>query len=252
LPPLLGYSEFPGFGIATKNALNDLSAFENGGVSGVIFENNYDVPHKVLVSPPTISAMAFIGDRLRAKTKLPMGASVLWNDYRAALSIAKTIGLQFVRIPVFVDKVETDFGIVKGEPAKVLNFRKLINAENVAIFTDIHVKHAKLLSRSSLLESARKAIKKGSDALIITGEWTGRAPELEKVRALRKSVGNFPILIGSGVNKDNIKLLFQFANGAIVSTALKKGKKKAGERNVKPYRMRIDKRKVQSLVKEVQ
>ncbi len=32
-PPLVGYSEFPGFEVALNNALSDLKAFENGGVN---------------------------------------------------------------------------------------------------------------------------------------------------------------------------------------------------------------------------
>lgn len=48
-PPLLGYPGFPGFDVALKNAIFDLKAFEKGGVDGIIFENNYDIPHKTLL-----------------------------------------------------------------------------------------------------------------------------------------------------------------------------------------------------------
>ena len=44
--------------------------------------------------------MTFIGEKLRKATKLPLGISVLWNDYDAALSIAKILNLQFIRIPL--------------------------------------------------------------------------------------------------------------------------------------------------------
>jgi membrane complex biogenesis BtpA family protein len=248
LPPLLGYRKFPGFDIALKNSLFDLEAFEKGGIDGIIFENNYDIPHKIFVDAPVISSMIFLGEKLRKATRLPMGVSVLWNDYRAALSIAKTLNLQFIRIPVFVDKVATDYGIIKGNPKEVLEFRKSIKAENVALFTDIHVKHAKLLSKHKLITSAKLAIKNKSDAIIITGKWTGEAPSLEKVKLLREHLEDFPILIGSGLDKNNIHNLFQFANGAIVSTSLKKGTKKLREKNVKLYKQRIDIQKVKDLV----
>lgn len=251
MPPLLGYQKFPGFDIALKNALSDLEAFEKGGVNGIIFENNYDIPHKIFVDAPIISSMIFLGEKLKMITRLPMGVSVLWNDYRAALSIAKTLNLQFVRIPVFVDKVVTDYGVIAGNPKKILEFRKSIKAENVALFTDIHVKHAELLSKHNLINSAKLAIKNKSDAIIITGKWTGDAPSIKKIKFLRENIGNFPILVGSGVDKNNIQTLFRFANGAIVSTSLKEGSKKLGERNVKLYEQRIGVQKVKDLVRSI-
>ena len=218
LPPLLGYKDFHGLDVALKNALADLRAFEDGGVDAIIFENNYDIPHKIFVDTPIISSMTFLGEKLRKATRLPLGISVLWNDYRVALSIAKTLNLQFIRVPVFVDKVKTDYGIVEGEPKKVIDFRKSIRGGGIALFTDIHVKHAKLLSKHNLITSAKLAIKNKSDAIIITGKWTGNAPAINEVKILREKVGAFPILIGSGADDHNAKSLFQFANGAIVST----------------------------------
>ena len=251
LPPLLGYKGFPGLDVAVKNALKDLRAFEQGGVDAVIFENNYDVPHQVRVDAATVSAMTFVGAKLREAMGLPMGVSVLWNDHRAAFAIAKTLGLQFIRIPVYVDTVKTNYGIVEGDPKEVQAYRKSIGAENIAICTDIHVKHATLLSKHSLLDSAKLAIAKKSDALIITGQWTGDAPDLGEITMLRKRVGKFPILVGSGLDATNIGSLFTYANGAIVSTSVKKGGSKVREVNVKGYEQRIDREKVKRLVEAV-
>ncbi len=250
-PPLLGYKEFPGFDVALKNAIADLRAFESGGVDGVIFENNYDIPHKTTVDAPIISSMTFLGQELRKATRLPLGISVLWNDYKTALSIAKILNLQFIRVPVFIDKVRTDYGIVNGDPKKVIDFRKSIGAEKVALFTDIHVKHATLLSRYDLITSAKMAIKNKSDALIITGKWTGNAPNILEAEMLRKKIGSFPVLIGSGIDENNIKELFKFTNGAIVSTSLKKGAEKSGEINIKSCRQRVDINKVKRLVRRL-
>lgn len=250
-PPLLGFLEFPGFEIARKNALKDLKALDDGGVDAIIFENNYDIPHTEFVGPEIVASMLSLGAEIKKATTLPIGISVLWNDYKTALSIAKILDLQFIRIPVFVDKVKTNYGIINGEPKKVLEYRKSIGAENVALFTDIHVKHAKLLSKNSLINSAKLAKKNKSDAIIITGKWTGDAPSTKELDTLRKSIGVFPILIGSGADKDNAKTLFQFSNGAIVSTSLKKGVRKPSEVNVKSYAQRIDKSRVKKLIKSL-
>lgn len=250
-PPLLGYKDFPGYKLALTNALKDLSAFQAGGFDAIILENNYDIPHTEFVDPSIITSMTYLIEKIRAQTKLPLGASVLWNDYKTALSLAKTLNLQFIRVPVFVDNVKTACGIIEGDAKKVIAYRKLIGAEHVAIFTDIHVKHAELLSKKTITQSAKAAIKSGSDGLIITGKWTGQAPDLNELARVRKSVGDFPIIIGSGTDAQNVSALFQFANGTIVSTALKKGTAKKQEVNVKGYDQRIDKVKAKKFIQSI-
>ena len=192
--------------------------------------------------------MAFLGEKIKKATKLPLGVNVLWNDYRTALSLAKILDLQFIRVPVFVDKVKTSYGIIKGEAEKIVKRRELLGAKNVALFTDIHVKHAKVLSKSDLIASAKLAIKNHSDAVIITGKWTGQSPDLNELKKLRESIGLFPVLVGSGVDKNNIRSLFEYANGAIISTSLKERGYRKKEVNVKSYEQRIDKGKVEQLV----
>jgi membrane complex biogenesis BtpA family protein len=221
-------------------ALKNLTAFQSDGFDAIILENNYDIPHTEFVDQAIITSMSYLIEKIRPQTKLPIGVSVLWNDYRTALSLAKTFNLQFIRIPVFVDKVKTACGIIEGEAKKVIAYRKRIGVEHVAIFTDIHVKHAELLSKKTILQSAKAAINSGSDGLIITGKWTGQAPDLNELERVRKSVGDFPIIIGSGTDAQNVNALFQFANGTIVSTALKKGAAKKQEVNVRGYDQRID------------
>lgn len=251
LPPLLGYPDFPGFDVAFENAKADLEVFQNSGFDAVIIENNYDIPHYENVSPSISVAMGILCYRLKQISKIPVGISVLWNDYKTALSIAKTIGADFIRIPVFVDKVETSYGIIAGNATDVIEFRKSINAEEVLIFTDIHVKHAKLLSSFSLIESAIKAIAEGSDGLIITGKWTGDQPLIGDLQSVREAVGNFPIIAGSGVDKNNAKEIFSFANGCIVSTSLKDGQVKVSEVNLKEYSQRIDLKKCKELTENI-
>lgn len=248
-PPLFGYKDFPGLGVALKNALKDLKAFEKGGVDGIIIENNYDIPHKITVDKETVDTMIYLGKKIKRKTNLPIGVSVLWNDYKSALFIAKKIGGRFIRIPVFVDKVKTNYGNVFGNPKDVLNYRKKINTEDIAIFADIHVKHAELLEKKTIEKSAREAIKFGSDALIVTGKWTGQAPILSDLIRVRNVTNDFPVLIGSGIDKKNIKKLFKYANGAIVSTSLKEGGPRDNEVSVKSWKQRINEERVKKLTK---
>ncbi len=242
--PLFGYKDFPGYEVILKNSLEDLTAFQGGGVDGVIIENNYDIPHKIFVEKEIVNMMTRLGKEIKKKAKVPVGVSVLWNDYKSALLIAKSIGAEFIRVPVFVDSVRTSYGDIFADPKSVLKYRKKIGAENVAVFTDIHVKHAEMLESKSIEESAQKAMKFGSDALIVTGKWTGDAPDLKDLEAVRNTIEGFPILVGSGADSSNVKKLLQYANGTIVSTSLKEGNVKKNETNVKSWQQRINKDKV--------
>jgi len=252
-PPLLGYKNYPGFEYIKNKALNDLKALEQGGVDAILLENNYDIPHKIFVEPQTVAQMTLLAKLVRTKTKLPLGIIVLWNDYKASLSIAQAVNAQFIRLPVFVDKVKTNYGTIAGEPKKVIAYQKKIKAENIAIFTDIQVKHAKMLEKKDLTVSAKQAIQAGSDGLIITGKWTGDAPRLEAIKKVKKTVGHFPVLVGSGITDKNIKKFFEYADGAIVGTFFKTGKylDKKQEINIKGYKKIIDIKKVKSLVSVV-
>ncbi len=250
-PPLIGYPDFPGLEIALENALIDLKSFEDGGVDAVIVENNYDVPHLTFVSEENREALMYLSEKIKLTTSLPVGISVLWNDYKTALLVSKKVGLTFIRVPVFVDTVKTSYGIMEAKADDVLAFQKEIGAENVAIFVDIHVKHSEILSRYTIVESAKLAIEKGADALIVTGRWTGDAPDTKELEDLRNAVDNFPIICGSGVDDANIKNLFKFSNGAIVSTSLKDGSNSTQEVNVKGYNQRINCEKVRLLTSKL-
>jgi hypothetical protein len=220
LQSLIGYPNHRGLDYVIKRALADKTNLEEGGVDGILVENTYDHPHKILVGPETTASMTHVINEIIRKTSLPVGVIALWNDYRAAFSIAKTTGAKFVRVPVFVDHIRTDFGDIKGEPEKVINFRKQIEAENIGLFTDIHVKHSKLLEKTPIEISIKKAIERGADAIIITGKETGDPPTIEKLRKARASAKKFPILVGSGSNNKNIGEILKYADGVIVGTSL--------------------------------
>ena len=248
--PLIGYSNFSKEYIL-KTALKDLRALEEGGVDGIFIENNYDIPHGITVGPETVAIMTYLGSEIRKRTQLPLGISVLFNDYKAALSIAKTIGAQFVRVPVFVDDVKTNYGDVFGNPQEVIDFRNRIDAKNILLFTDIHVKHAHLVSQYSLEESAKKTKTLGSDGIIVTGKWTGDAPDMKDLQKVRKAIKDFPVLIGSGADKNNVNRLLDYADCIIVSTSLKSGERKKREVNVKGYKQRISLAKTKTFMKLV-
>lgn len=232
LAPLLGVKDAPSIEENLKMSLKNALILKNAGYDAIIIENNYDLPHDIFVKPNVVASFTYIAQKIKEKINIPIGLSVLWNDYYTALSIAKIINAKFVRVPVFVDKVRTNYGEITGDAQSVINFRELINANEVAILTDIQVKHSELLNVRPIKESAIEAIQKGSDGLIITGKWTGDAPKTEDLEEVRNNVGTFPIFIGSGASLENIHILTKYADGIIIGTAIKAGENVDVKKNV--------------------
>lgn len=254
LMPLKGYKDYEGYEQILEKALKELRILEEGGVDAVIVENNYNLPHRIKETIESVSMMEKLAKEIVKISKIPIGISILWNDFESAFKIAKSSGAKFIRVPVFVDSVKTDFGKIYADPKKVISARKSACAEEVLIFADLQVKHAEMIDpNKSLMESAIEAKEKGADAVIISGKWTGDAPLTDDLQETRKAVGiGFPIIVGSGADKNNIKKLFEIADGVIVSTSLKEGDPKnlKEERNIKPYEAKIDLQKVKDFMEE--
>jgi membrane complex biogenesis BtpA family protein len=249
--PLPGYNDCPGVKEVEEKFFADFKALIAGGVDAIMIENNYDIPHYEKAKLSTIPELTDLCLKARELTTKPLGLCVLWNDYEAALSIAKRANFQFVRIPVFVDKVETDYGIFSGKAKEALDFRKQINAETVMLFTDVQVKHAKHLIKRPLSQAVREAIEKKADVIIITGKWTGDAPTEKDVLDAKKSAGKIPVFLGSGITTENLHKYN--VNGFIVGSYFK-GQGDPNEKdyhNIFPWKSSIKEARVRTFMQKL-
>lgn len=246
--PLLGYKSHPGIKRVEKKFMGDLKALVYGGIDAVMIENNYDIPHYERAQISTIPQLTELCLKARKFTQKPLGLCVLWNDYEAALSIAKVADFQFVRIPVFVDKVKTHYGIFNAKAEESIKFRKEINAENILIFADVQVKHAKHLIKRPLNDAVREAVVKKADAIIITGKWTGDPPTVQDVVEAKKSAKNTPIILGSGITPENVNEYD--VDGLIVGSYFKGdgNPKEKDFHNIFPWKVKIQKTRVRKFM----
>ena len=250
--PTVGYNDFTNYKLILNRALEDLKSFEKGGVDAVIVENNYNLPHTIKENEKSIKMILKLTQEIVLAAKIPIGVSILWNDYEAAFKIAKEARAKFIRVPVLIDDVKTAFGEIIANSHDVIETRKQLNVEDILIYADIQVKHAEMLDKEkSLAQSAIEAKEKYADGVIITGKWTGDAPMIDHLNEVKKAVGeDFPIIIGSGADSKNISKLFQVADQAIVSTSLKDGDKKSREeeKKLKSFDSRISVQKVKEFM----
>ena len=198
-------------------------ALVSGGVDGLIVENFFDAPFpKSRVDPAVVSVMTTIVSRLMQLVSLPIGINVLRNDSLSAMAIASCTGATFIRVNVLSGVMATDQGIIEGCAHELLRYRRELGS-NVKIMADVLVKHAQPLSSSDLATAVRETIDRGlADAIILSGAVTGSPPSLDDLQQAKAAAGSTPIIIGSGADDRNINSLMQYADGAIVSSSLKR------------------------------
>ncbi len=252
LAPLAGFDDSPGLDVITELALRDTKVLTEAGFNAILIENNYDIPHTEFISEKAKEQISFVIKKIKTITNLPLGLCVLWNDYKTALDIAQEQNLNFVRIPVFVDRIKTSYDfIVEPNSQAIKKYQANHNAMEVCLFTDVQVKHSTLLNSRPLSESVREAEMEGSDGLIITGKWTGNSPLLVDLTTARKE-SKLPVIVGSGADKFNIAQLKNYADAVIVGTALKEGviSSQEVEPNLFPWKIRLNLERAKEFVLE--
>jgi uncharacterized protein len=204
-------------------AEQEATALAAGGVDGIIIENFFDAPFaKDHVDPAVVSTMTLIVDRLQGMVTLPLGINVLRNDALSAMAIANCTGAQFIRVNVLTGVMATDQGIIEGQAYELLRYRQQLGAK-VGILADVLVKHARPLGTPNLTTAVRDTIYRGlADGVILSGWATGSPPTLEDLELASAAAEDTPVFIGSGANWENIAQLMQAADGAIVSSSLKR------------------------------
>lgn len=162
----------------------------------------------------------------RSKSNFPIGIQVLAGGGREALAIAKSIGLKYIRNEGYVFAHVGDEGMIESNAGELLRYRRQIDADDIMIFNDIKKKHSShaITSDLSLLDTAHAAIFFKSDGLILTGKSTGDVTNVDDVKIIsnnRKRLNNVPLLIGSGVTKDNLKDYIGIADALILGSYFK-------------------------------
>jgi membrane complex biogenesis BtpA family protein len=206
------------------HAIAEALRLEKGGVDGLLLENAGDIP---FLKPDeigfeTVAAMAVIGDRIRQATKLPLGFNIVANAAKASLACAKCSGAAFVRVNQWANAYIANEGLVEGAAAKALRYRSLVDADDVVVFADVHVKHGShaIVADRGVSEQARDVEFFGADVMIATGSRTGHATARKEVEEIRDGTRR-PVVVGSGLTPENAVELMQIADGAIVGSWFK-------------------------------
>jgi membrane complex biogenesis BtpA family protein len=196
-----------------------------GGVDGLIVENHGDIPFAKPedIGPETAAAMAVMTQAVRAAVALPVGVNVLANAPKIALAVAKAAGAAFIRVNQWANAYVANEGFMEGRAGDAARYRAWLHARDVRIFADVHVKHGAhaITGDRAIAELARDVEFFDADVAIATGQRTGDSATLDELRTIADGT-SLPVVVGSGVNPDNVGDILSVADGVIVASFLKR------------------------------
>jgi membrane complex biogenesis BtpA family protein len=226
LLPLPGSPRYSGESVEIiySRAVEDARRYAEGGVDGLIIENDGDIPFLKPedIGPETVACMAVATSEVIKAVGLPTGVLVLANAALQSIAVAKSAGANFVRVNQWVNAYIANEGFLEGTAGRALRYRAQLKAENIRVFADVHVKHGShaIVADRTLADLTYDTEAFDADVVIATGERTGDPTRVEEITAI-SSVAKRPVLVGSGLNAENAKELLEFSHGAIVGSAMK-------------------------------
>ncbi len=224
--PLPGAPAYDGMPMEQVSAfaVAEAQRYAAGGVHGLIVENHGDIPFAKPehLGPETAACMAVMTAAVRQAVKLPVGVNVLANGALQAIAVAVAAGAAFVRVNQWANAYVANEGFIEGPAAEATRFRARLHGRTIRIFADVHVKHGAhaITADRSIIELARDVEFFDADATIATGQRTGDTATMDELRLIASGTA-LPVLVGSGVNPDNVGDILGVADAVIVASALK-------------------------------
>jgi len=208
-----------------ETALQETETYLKAGIDALMIENMHDLPYlNRTVGPEIVAMMGVIAYEIKKRSALPCGIQILAGANQAALGVAAAAGLDFIRAEGFVFSHIADEGQMDACAGELLRYRRQIEAQQILVFTDIKKKHSShaLTQDVDIVETAQAAEFFRSDGLIITGSATGKQASLKELEAVKAAV-QLPVMVGSGVELDNLEAYLAIADALIIGSYFKAG-----------------------------
>ena len=210
-----------------EKAVKDAAALKNGGADGCIIQpvdrvyTNTDDTDYVRVA-----CMAVVGQEVRRVVgpDFKVGVQIMWNCITPSLAAAKACGADYTRCSALVGRSRSPFGDIVGDPYKVMDYRRRIDAESVELIAEVAGYH--FLSdggydKAKLVAAAADALKVGAHAIEVHHK--DEALNNQMVADLKAARPDVKVILGGGTNVENVKRRLALADGAIVGACFENG-----------------------------
>lgn len=196
-----------------SRAVREIEVYENAGVDGIVVENYFGHYYQLR------HVLAYLQAQ---KPHLVYGVNCLNLDV-LGFRLANEFDAKFVQLDSVVGHVKP-----RDEYSVEAFLEEERRNSSACLFGGVRFKYQPVLSEKSLAEDLRIAMKR-CDAIVVTGAGTGVETDFEKIQEFRENIGNFPLIVGAGVNPANIQAQLQLCDAAIVGSYLKEGHVDTGE-----------------------
>lgn len=182
-----------------KRALEELRIYEEEGIDGAIIEDYHGNEGDVVEASEQSSKQNF---------NIIRGVNVLRDPY-SAFEIASLYDARFVQF----DSVQTqDLDLERYD-----RIRK--SHPQILVFGGVGFKYTSPTGNPLELDLREGRLR--CDAIVTTGEGTGIETPIDKLREFRNHLGEFPLIVGAGVNLENVYEQLRITDGAIVGSYFK-------------------------------
>ena len=197
----------------------DIKALQDGGIDGLLFCNESDLPYTTKLSSEVGAWTTFLVGAVYDQIKIPYGVNLLWDPI-ASIEAAAGCGASFVR-EVMCGSFASEMGVLSPDPALVAQARTRLKADQIALFTNIVPEFASALEGRTVAQRAKAAEYFGFDAILISGPVAGVAFSEEDLLAAKSAAKNIPIFANTGVNAQTVAKTLEMADGVISGSAMK-------------------------------
>ena len=198
--------------------LQNMAVFVKGGIPAVILQE--ETLNTSQASAESIAVLSVLASKARAEyPQIQLGIIMQAHDGISPLAVAHASGASFVRLKVFVGAMLKSEGIEQGCGVAARNYREKIGREDIKILADVHDRTGLPMADIPIEIASEWAVRTGADGLILTG--FSFEESIQFLKTVRESGITAPLIMGGGTTEDNVASVLKYANGVVVSSALK-------------------------------
>ena len=213
------YDRSTGIQGVIEAARKDLHAYQNGGIDGILFCNEFSIPYTRDVKVVTVATMARVIGELKSEIKVPFGVCVA-SDAKKGFDLAAAVEADFIR-EVIHGAAAGVYGISDIDPGELERHRAALDLMGCKTMTAIVPEGCRQVAERPLKEVAKTlAFNVGPDAMLVYSTTPGSAIDVEQVKAI-KEVTDTPVFASNGVKPETVKEILAVSDGAIVATSTK-------------------------------
>lgn len=206
--PILGMIHLSGDkSVFLERAMEEIAIFEQEGVDGIIVENYHgdvDDMRKVLSQLNDYNGI--------------LGLNVLPNEYQVAFEMANEYKASFIQLDYIAGVYESFKSFKYITEQHYLEVKK--QYPNIAVLGGVWPKYYQPIKGSNLNTDIEIGMKR-AEAIVVTGQGTGKETPIDKVAEFKNIMGNFPLIVGAGVTTSTVHRYLSLSDGIIVGSAFK-------------------------------